>query len=409
MQSNNGGTDSGSTVLVDSRRVGVWRFGSPGGWPLVWNHGGLSCGMDATVMDEAARSCGAEIIAIDRPGIGRSDLWSMASVGQWGHTVAQVADLLLLDDFAVAGWSGGGPFALACAAAMPGRVRVVATIDGMAPLERLRNVFEIGFLPDELLIPAARWAPWAAAALLQLIRRVPPRVLGWVLPHLAGSRDGAALNPPPLSLLATHREVMSGGVQADLSSLEARDQPAGLFRRDSDKLDVSVRSLRRHLGHDRQRAVGPGADDQPGSAPGSSSSAESGVCPNLSRYGFEGFLLRLRTVPRSMTTSCSYACPSTSIDPNPRSRTSITTPFRAEIQHFGKLRPLPVRRKPLRPMVPTMTMTSQAAPSSHDGTNTAEYGGVTGTALRSSTCVLLPSKLRNRASVLGAVADFGRP
>ncbi|MCV6971381.1 hypothetical protein AWB93_16490 [Mycobacterium bohemicum] len=117
--------------------------------------------MDATVMDEAARSCGAEIIAIDRPGIGRSDLWSMASVGQWGHTVAQVADLLLLDDFAVAGWSGGGPFALACAAAMPGRVRVVATIDGMAPLERLRNVFEIGFLPDELLIrpPDGRRGP----------------------------------------------------------------------------------------------------------------------------------------------------------------------------------------------------------------------------------------------------------
>ena len=57
---------------------------------------------------------------------------------------------------------------------------------------------------------------------------------------------------------------------------------------------------------------------------GSSSSAESGVCPNLSRYGFEGFLLRLRTAPRSMTMSCSYVRPSTSIDPNPRSRTSIT-------------------------------------------------------------------------------------
>lgn len=85
MQSNKAGAGSVSTVLVDSHQVGVWRFGSPGGWPLVWNHGGLSCGMDATVMDEAAQSCGAEIIAIDRPGIGRSDLWSMASVGQWGH------------------------------------------------------------------------------------------------------------------------------------------------------------------------------------------------------------------------------------------------------------------------------------------------------------------------------------
>ena len=57
---------------------------------------------------------------------------------------------------------------------------------------------------------------------------------------------------------------------------------------------------------------------------GISSSAESGVWPNLSRYGFEGFLLRLRTTPRSMTMSCPYVRPSTSIDPNPRNRTSIT-------------------------------------------------------------------------------------
>ena len=53
----------------------------------------------------------------------------------------------------------------------------------------------------------------------------------------------------------------------DLPSLEARDQPAGLFCWDSDKVNVSERRLRNHLGHDRQRAVGPGADDQPGSAP----------------------------------------------------------------------------------------------------------------------------------------------
>jgi pimeloyl-ACP methyl ester carboxylesterase len=168
--------------------------------------------MDATVMDEAGRHCGAEIIAIDRPGIGRSDLWSMASVGQWGRTVAQVADLLHLDEFAVAGWSGGGPYALACAAAMPQRVRAVATVAGMAPLERLGHVFELGFLPDELLIPAARWAPWATAALLRLVRHIPLPVLAWALPRLAGNLDRAALDPVPLSLLATHREVMRGGV-----------------------------------------------------------------------------------------------------------------------------------------------------------------------------------------------------
>ena len=72
-----------STVLIDSHRVGVWRFGAAGGWPLIWNHGGLSCGLDATVICAAARQRGANIIAIDRPGVGRSDAWSMSSITSW--------------------------------------------------------------------------------------------------------------------------------------------------------------------------------------------------------------------------------------------------------------------------------------------------------------------------------------
>ena len=112
--------------------------------------------------------------------------------------------------------------------------------------------------------------------------------------------------------------------RADLPWLEARNQATGLLRRDSDKVNVSARSLRHHLGHDRQRAMGPGPMINRDPPQGSSSSAESGVCPNLSRYGFEAFLLRLLTAPRSMTMSCSYVRPSTSIDRNPRNRTSIT-------------------------------------------------------------------------------------
>jgi pimeloyl-ACP methyl ester carboxylesterase len=69
-------------VDVGGRRVAVWRFGCVGGWPLVWNHGGLSCGRDAKVIDAAARRCGADIISIDRPGIGRSDVWSMSLIAQ---------------------------------------------------------------------------------------------------------------------------------------------------------------------------------------------------------------------------------------------------------------------------------------------------------------------------------------
>ena len=96
-----------SPVLVDGHRVGARRFGSVGGWPIVWCHGGLSSVLDAKFFDAAGRRCGADIIAIDRPGIGRSDAWDMSSIAHWPQMVEQVADLLDLDDFAVAGWSAG--------------------------------------------------------------------------------------------------------------------------------------------------------------------------------------------------------------------------------------------------------------------------------------------------------------
>jgi pimeloyl-ACP methyl ester carboxylesterase len=90
------GEAQGSMMIVDEHRVGVWRFGTDGGWPLVWHHGGLICGLDAKVIDMAARQCGADIISLDRPGIGRSDHWSMTSIAHWPHTVEQVANHLHL-------------------------------------------------------------------------------------------------------------------------------------------------------------------------------------------------------------------------------------------------------------------------------------------------------------------------
>lgn len=180
----------------------------------MWNHGGLVCGLDAKVIDAAGRRCGAEIISIDRPGIGRSDYWAMSSIAEWPNVVEQVASLLHLDDFAVAGWSGGGPYALACAAAMPRRVRVVATVAGMAPLEKPRHVLELGFWLDKMLIPAARWASWAAAAVLWLTRWTPDCYLAWESRRaFGGSSDMAALEMALPALTAAIRDATKHGVR----------------------------------------------------------------------------------------------------------------------------------------------------------------------------------------------------
>jgi pimeloyl-ACP methyl ester carboxylesterase len=102
------GKPSPRIVRVDGSSVAVWQFGSPTGWPLVWHHGGLICGLDARVLDGAARRCGAAIYSIDRPGIGHSDWRDTPTMAHWPQTVAHVADVLRLRDFAAAGWSGGG-------------------------------------------------------------------------------------------------------------------------------------------------------------------------------------------------------------------------------------------------------------------------------------------------------------
>src|SRR3989442_990394 len=48
---------------------------------------------------------------------------------------------------------------------------------------------------------------------------------------------------------------------------------------------------------------------------GMASFGEIGVCPKASRNSLDGFFLRLRTSPRSITTSCSYVVPSMRIEP----------------------------------------------------------------------------------------------
>src|SRR4051794_35080672 len=54
----------------------------------------------------------------------------------------------------------------------------------------------------------------------------------------------------------------------DLTPVEARDQAASLLCWDGGEVHAPTTSLLDDLGHDRQRAIGSGADDQPASAPG---------------------------------------------------------------------------------------------------------------------------------------------
>lgn len=107
--------------------------GDPRGRPVFVLHGtpGSRLLYDKHVQD--ARRRGIRLIGHDRAGYGGSTSKPGRTVANDAADVGAIADVLGLDRFAVWGYSGGGPHALACAACLPDRVVAASSLAGPAP------------------------------------------------------------------------------------------------------------------------------------------------------------------------------------------------------------------------------------------------------------------------------------
>jgi pimeloyl-ACP methyl ester carboxylesterase len=130
---------SSSITLRDGRALGFDEIGDPDGAPILYFHGFGSSRLIRHPDDSIATEVGARLICVDRPGIGLSTARPGRRLSDWPVDVAQLADHLGLATFGVLGWSGGGPYALACAWSMPDRVDVVGLVSAPAPLAGVRS------------------------------------------------------------------------------------------------------------------------------------------------------------------------------------------------------------------------------------------------------------------------------
>ncbi len=119
--------------LADGRSLDVFLGGDPLGVPLLIHHGTPSCATTFADWHEACAARGLRLISMSRPGY-------VASTRQPGRTVASAARdaAELLKHFGhtvfyTAGWSGGGPHALACAVLLPETCRGAALLAGVGP------------------------------------------------------------------------------------------------------------------------------------------------------------------------------------------------------------------------------------------------------------------------------------
>ncbi|MBB3044060.1 alpha/beta fold hydrolase [Nocardioides soli] len=126
----------GTVAVRGDRRLSFAEYGSRGGQAVVWMHG--TPGARRQVPFEARRYAeqhGIRLIGLDRPGIGSSTPHLYPDVLDWTRDLEVVLETLAIDTAHVIGLSGGGPYALAAAAALPERVPGVAVLGGVAPTQ----------------------------------------------------------------------------------------------------------------------------------------------------------------------------------------------------------------------------------------------------------------------------------
>lgn len=167
----------GNIAVGEDRQLGFAEFGAPQGRAMFWLHG--TPGARRQIPVEArlyATEANIRLIGVDRPGIGSSTPFQYETVSQFADDLRTVADTLGIDKMAVIGLSGGGPYTLACAAAMPERVVAAGVLGGVAPAvgpEAIdSNLMRLARLAEPVLHHAGRPISVLAAGLIRMVRPV---------------------------------------------------------------------------------------------------------------------------------------------------------------------------------------------------------------------------------------------
>src|SRR6266542_4280596 len=141
--------------LRDGRTLGYADYGRANEKPLFYFHGHPGSRFEARFLAAQAAQAGVHLIGIDRPGMGLSSFKAHRRLLDWPDDVVELADSLHINRFAVVGFSGGGPYALACAYKIPRRLRACGIIAGVGHISHF-----LAFL--------SQWLPWL---LLPIARR----------------------------------------------------------------------------------------------------------------------------------------------------------------------------------------------------------------------------------------------
>ena len=197
-----------TVAMPDGRSLDVWLAGPEAGPVVVVHHGTPSHGKPDRIMQAAAQAVGVRLVCPTRPGYAGSTPRPGRSVADVADDVRVVLDHLGTERAGTAGWSGGGPHALATAAALQGRIVAVASVAGVGPYGESDLDFLDGMGQDNLDEFGA--AIDGESPLRAYLKAARPALLEVTPEQLVG--ELASLLPPP------DVRVLSGEFGEDLAA-----------------------------------------------------------------------------------------------------------------------------------------------------------------------------------------------
>ncbi|WP_395691057.1 alpha/beta fold hydrolase [Nocardioides sp.] len=153
--------------LPDGRAAQYWDNGVAGPAVLFF-HGCPDTRHAAMTGASAAKALGVRLVAVNRPGYGRSDRHPSTQSSVADDAVA-AADALGIDRFAALGMSVGTAYALVCAARHPDRVRALALVAGPDDEALARRFLDDLPPADAALLGTARTPAQVAASVREAL------------------------------------------------------------------------------------------------------------------------------------------------------------------------------------------------------------------------------------------------
>jgi pimeloyl-ACP methyl ester carboxylesterase len=216
-------------ALPGGRLLSYMEFGAEDGVPVFGFHGTPGSRFMFRLAHEPAKRMGIRIIAPDRPGFGRSTFQRNRSLAHWAEDVRFLAGKLHLERFGVAGISGGGPYAVACAALLPDRVSAAVLVSPMGPVlppegpKAIGRAQHVTFRLLHRIAPAIR----SAFAVGRFMFLAAPNSMYGIIMSRAGPLDWPILSGPNVrrNLLEGVAEGVRPGVRGAVEEMKIFGRP----------------------------------------------------------------------------------------------------------------------------------------------------------------------------------------